>query len=128
MIPNIPVTPATNKKERQLLKLFAGLDAASQQHVLSYVEFLASKGQSLDISTDEPLPEEPDIHPRPEHETVIAAIKRLSRSYSMLNKEDMLHETSDLMSAHVLKGRPAKDVIDDLEILFISHYEKHKKQ
>ncbi len=126
MIPNIPVSPAKSKKERQLLKLFAGLDAENQQHVLSYVEFLASKIQSGDNLSEEPVPEVPVIEPRPQNETVIAAIKRLSRSYSMLNKDDMLHETSDLMSSHVLKGRSAEEVIDDLEILFLKHYEKRK--
>ena len=126
MIPNIPVSPAKSKKERQLLKLFAGLDVENQQHVLSYVEFLASKIQSGDNLSEEPVSEEPVIEPRPQNETVIAAIKRLSRSYSMLNKDDMLHETSDLMSSHVLKGRSAEEVIDDLEILFLKHYEKRK--
>ena len=109
-----------------MLKLFAGLDTDSQQHVLSYLEFLASKTRQQQPAPAETVPEEPVIEPRPDSESVIAAIKRLSRSYSMLNKDDMLHETSDLMSAHVLKGRPANEVIDDLEILFIRHYEKHK--
>ena len=71
--------------------------------------------------------EEPVNLPRPENESVVAAIRRLSKSYRMLDKSDMLHETSDLMSSHVLKGRPAEEVIDELEVLFLRHYEKKKQ-
>ena len=35
----------------------------------------------------------------------------------------MLHETSALMAAHVLQGREASAVIDELEALFATRYE-----
>ncbi len=88
------------------------------------MEFLASRVQSAQSDELDAIIEEPQVEPAPEGESVIAAIKRLSKSYSMLNKGDMLHETSDLMSAHVLKGRPAEEVIDELEIMFLRHYQK----
>jgi len=44
----------------------------------------------------------------------------------MLDKAPMLHETSALMSAHILQGRPAQEVIDGLESLFSGHYERHR--
>ena len=122
MIPSVPVV---SKSQRQLLKLFDRLDYENQQHVLAFVEFLASRSQSsIQSAESEAIVEEPQTAPRPEGESVIAAIKRLSKSYSMLDKGDMLHETSDLMSAHVLKGRPAEEVIDELEIMFLKHYQK----
>jgi hypothetical protein len=46
--------------------------------------------------------------PRPSQESVVAAIKRLSKTYEMLDRGPMLNETSALMSAHVLQGRPVK--------------------
>ena len=99
MIPSVPVV---SKSQRQLLKLFDRLDYENQQHVLAFVEFLASRSQSsIQSAESEAIVEEPQTAPRPEGESVIAAIKRLSKSYSMLDKGDMLHETSDLMSAHV---------------------------
>lgn len=123
----IPSVPGGSKSQRQLLKLFTQLDAENKQHLLAFAEFLASKTQSAASAvTDEPR--EPAHAPRPDNESVIAAIKRLSTSYSMLNKDDMLHETSDLMSSHVLKGRPADQVIDELEVLFLRHYEKYKER
>jgi hypothetical protein len=46
----------------------------------------------------------------------------------MLNKDDMLHKTSDLMSEHILKGRSAPEVIDDLELMFTEYYQAHREQ
>lgn len=62
--------------------------------------------------------------PRPEEESVVAAIKRLSESYHMLERSALLTETSSLMTAHVMHGRTADEVIDDLEALFQRHYEE----
>ncbi|MGD2116861.1 MAG: Crp/Fnr family transcriptional regulator [Chromatiales bacterium] len=125
LLPNSMPGPA----QRRLLKLFAELDEAGRQHLLVYAEFLLSR-QNNDNADVEPVAEslpEPEPMERPQSETVIGAIKRLSKSYSMLNKDAILHETSDLMSAHVLKGRPAVEVIDELEVLFERHYLKMKQ-
>lgn len=124
----LPPGPGTtgSKTQRQLIKLFSRLDKQRQLQLLDFAEFLVTKSPDL-IEEDSELVVEPLQIPRPENESVIGAIKRLSKSYSMLNKDDMLHETSDLMSSHVLKGRPAKEVIDELEVLFITHYEKKYK-
>ena len=54
---------------------------------------------------------------------MIAAIRRLSATYSMLDRGAMLNETSALMSAHVLQGQGATQTIDALEALFVRHYE-----
>jgi hypothetical protein len=121
VIPSVPV--GVNKSQRQLLKLFAKLDKANQQHVLAFMEFLASRHQSADTHSRTAVIEAPVVE-RPENESVIGAIKRLSKSYSMVDKDDVLHETSDLMTSHVLKGRPAGEVIDELEMLFYRHYQK----
>jgi hypothetical protein len=120
----LPPNPAAGSKaQRKLIKLFSRLDDTRQKQLLEFAEFLGQK-QALSTVDENPAPIEPAILPRPEKESVIGAIKRLSKSYSMLNKDDMLHETSDLMTSHVLKGRPAEEVIDELEIMFVTHYEK----
>ena len=67
---------------------------------------------------------EPESIPRPAEEKVVAAIKRLSRTYPMLDKNAMLGATSDLMMQHVLQGRDAKEVIDELEQVFRDEYDK----
>jgi hypothetical protein len=36
----------------------------------------------------------------------------------------MLNETSGLMTEHLMQGRPAPEVIDELEALFRRHYQQ----
>ena len=50
------------------------------------------------------------------------AIRRLSKTYFMVEKKDLLHETSGLMAEHVMQGKSAPDVIKALEVLFQHHY------
>ena len=60
---------------------------------------------------------------RPEQESVIKAIKRLNATYPMLERNKLLHETSNQMTRHVIHGVPALQVIDELEVMFLRHYE-----
>ena len=73
------------------------------------------------------LPEPRDI-PRPDSEKVVAAIKRLSQTYFMLDKSKMLGYTSDLMTQHIIHGRDGVEVIDELELVFLREYEKLKPE
>lgn len=86
------------------------------------------------VATPDPTPDrppaptlesapEPTPQPRPERESVIAAIRRLTLTYPMLDRGPMLHQTAALMSAHVLHGRSAAAVIDELEALFLRQYQ-----
>ena len=56
---------------------------------------------------------------------VIGAMKRLKQSYPMLNTDDLFHRASGLMGEHMLQGREAPAVIDDLEALFKASYDKY---
>ncbi len=67
---------------------------------------------------------EPVDIPRPETETIIGAVKRLSETYHMLSKDKMLHETADLVGQSMMGTRDTADVIDDLEQVFRRYYEK----
>jgi len=42
----------------------------------------------------------------------------------MLDKPQLLNETSVLMTQHVMQGRGAKEVIDEIETLFLQFYEE----
>jgi len=103
----------------------ADLDNNDQNSVLSFAEFLLDKAKQEGrlVIVEKPL----DI-PRPENERVVAAIKRLSETYPMIKKNTMLDETASLMSAHILKGRAAVEVIDELQVLFEKHYDKFCQQ
>lgn len=115
---------------QRLLSLFEMLSAADQGSLLSFAEFLAQR-DSADVpvaatpaqSEPEPVPE-PESLSRPENERVVAAVKRLSKSYFMLDKRKMLGVTSDLMTQHILQGREAAEVIDEMEALFQEQYRK----
>ena len=66
-------------------------------------------------------PEIVDI-PRPEHESVINAIRRLTQTYPMLNRDTLINEASGLMARHMMHGETSEDTIDQLEALFKSRY------
>ena len=107
------------KAESALLHLFSSMDSAGQAALTEYAKFLAARHPAAQFDA-EPL----DI-PRPESENVVAAIKRLSATYPMLDKQALLHETSTFMMQHMMQGREAVVVIDDMEVYFSRQYERH---
>ncbi len=107
--------------EKQLLALVRDFPDDAREQVLAFAEFLKSR-----LSLPAP-PSEPVAIPRPEGESVVKAIRRLSATYPMLDRGKMLNETSALMAQNVLGGRPTEQVIDDLEALFQAQFEAHRK-
>lgn len=105
-----------NKKEKQLLAQFRSLSDADANTLLDFAEFLAARQPAPEI------PQTVNKIERPAEEKVVAAIKRLTTSYPMLDKAQILNETSALMAQHMLQGKPAKEVIDELEAVFERHY------
>lgn len=103
--------------EKQLLDLFERLTPEQQDRLIAFAEFLA----------DDPVPgieRGPTVIPRPDGETVTMAIRRLVRSYPMLDRRRLMVEASNFMAQHALEGRPALEVIDELEMVFERHYRK----
>jgi len=112
-----------SKLENQLLDCFHQLPPEARQSLLDYARFLTQQYPASPAVASEPLDE-----PRPENETVIAAIKRLSRTYPMLNKDKLLHETAGLVTEHMMRGRDATEVIDELEAVFERNYQALKSE
>jgi hypothetical protein len=110
--------------QRQLLGLFDRLDSQQRQTLLSFAAFLATQGEGKSEPQEEKS-HQPKPIDRPQEESVVKAIKRLSESYFMLERERLLDETSSLMMAHIMQGREAKLVIDELEALFARHYQNY---
>lgn len=102
-----------------LLACWDQLDDSSREQLTAFAEFLVAR-QGYDAR---PVPA-PALEPRPEAESVVAALKRLSRGYHMIDRSKMLPETSALMTQHVMDGRAAHEVIDELEVLFERHYQR----
>jgi len=108
--------------ERRLLRMFRALSPSRQEGLFDYAEFLLTRAQP-----DAPeVPSEPLAIPRPEQESVVKAIKRLRETYPMLDRAKILHDTSGLMTQHLVHGKSAPDVIDELEALFRRHFESQK--
>lgn len=110
----------TTSSAKRLQTVFRQLTPTDQENLLAFAEFLQARAaQTAEVKT---LPTPKHI-PRPPQESIIAAIKRLSQCYYMLDKSKMLHETSDLVTQHCLQGRDLQSVIDTLEQVFSRHYE-----
>lgn len=108
-------------QQKRLLAIVRELSEADADSVLAFAEFLQQRGKPARSEISEPEPIE-----RPAQESVVKAVKRLAATYPMLDRGKMLNETSVLMSQHVIQGRDAVEVIDELEILFQRHYEMLK--
>jgi hypothetical protein len=117
--PKIKLPPA----QQRLLKLFRQLSQTDQDSLLSYAEFLVQRveGETAALPDGRQLPAN---IPRPQSESVVGAMRRLSQTFYMLDKDVLLHDASELMTAHLMQGRPAAEVIDELEVVFRRHYER----
>ncbi len=98
---------------KALSEIFEYLPEQDQQTLFEFAEFLKSRAPEPEVAVSEPLG-----IPRPDEESVVAAIKRLKQNYPMISQRDLLHETSDFMMQHMMQGRPAIEIIDELEALF----------
>lgn len=117
----LPVKKALPDDQKQLLAIYTSLAPEQQEQLQAFAEFLAyRRGQETGEAVTEG--EIVDI-PRPVEETVIAAMRRLRATYPRLNTDGLLDQASVLMSAHILQGQTAVQVIDELEILFEQAHE-----
>lgn len=107
--------------QQELLALFRRLSGDDRHALLAFAEFLAERTDQNGAAVDAP-PVLPQAEPRPDDESVVMAIKRLTRVYPMLDRRRLMGPTSLLMSQHALQGRPAPEVIEELEIVFERHY------
>jgi len=119
MLLGSPQSSGTSE-EKRLRKLFRSMKQHDQASLLRFAEFLAAEpGVTAEPMTIFP---EPEKQPRPETESVVKAIKRLTAAYPMIGRDRLLNETSGLMTAHVIHGKAAAAVIDELEAMFDKHY------
>jgi hypothetical protein len=107
-------------QDKKLLNLFRELSTEQQDALLAFAEFLASRA----AAARSPVAAEPQAIPRPPEEKVVQAIRRLRETYPMLDHGKMLHEVSHHMTQHLMHGKAAKEVIDELELVFRAQYEQ----
>ena len=120
----------TTTEEARLLELFATLAPSERDNLLAFAEFLQSRGLPISNVGSLTVPPKKKVErpkpldiPRPEKEAVVAALKRLTATYPMLDKSKLLTDTSGLVTQHIMQGRPQVEVIDELEVIFTRHYQ-----
>lgn len=122
----VPKQQKLKPEQRRLLSLYNSLDVSGREALLAFAEFLTERQAAADSGEQGAAsPHEPKPIERPADESVVKAIKRLSETYFMLEREQLLDQTSSLMMSHVLQGRDAVSVIDELEVVFCEHYERY---
>ena len=114
--------------EKYLLQLFSQLAAGDKASLLAFAEFLSSRRSSdAVVSRSKPLEiPEPEQIERPQEESIISGLKRLAKTYPMLDKNEMLKATSDLVATNIMQGGDTVEAVDELERIFRDHYEQLK--
>ena len=109
-----------NNKNKDINDIYQSLSPESKHSLLDYAEYLSQRdGPGV---VEKQLKQE---MPRPQDESVVAALKRLNQTYPMIERKLIFHEASSLMTEHIMQGREAIAVIDDLETLFDQHYQQY---
>ena len=98
---------------QSIASIFDDLPEKDQTTLFEFAEFLKSRVSEPASKITEPLG-----IVRPDDESVVAAIKRLKQNYPMISQKVLLNEISEFMMQHMMQGKLAKDVIDEMEILF----------
>jgi hypothetical protein len=110
--------------EQQLLQLYRGLGPTDQATLLAFAEFLGTRmpARPATISRAPVVIPEPEPIERPPGESVVGSLKRLAKTYPMLDKSAMLSATSDLVAKQIMMGGDPAGTIDQLEAIFREHY------
>lgn len=126
--PSIAIFMKSNIEEIRII--LEQLNHTHLHSILLFARFLLNQQQNISSDTvndnrnNKPVQPESikDIHP-PKDEKVVAAIKRLSASYYMLDKKKILDKAAKIVSDHMLNGKSREDAIDEMEDLFAKHYD-----
>ncbi len=113
-------------QQQQLLAYLDKLSASDAATLVRFAAFLAQDAAASLVNATPGAatePPQPRVIPRPETERVVDAIKRLAETYPMLDKKKLLNQTSGLVAEHVMGGKSARLVIDEMEIAFRRAYD-----
>ena len=105
--------------EKGLLKILRQLPEEQRQSLVDYAEFLA---QRYAIETEAVAEHLLDI-PRPDKESVVKAVRRLSKNYPMLDSKALFEKTSSFMMRNLMHGEDSAVLIDEMEMFFEEHYQ-----
>ena len=105
--------------EQALLKAFRQMTPTARCTLVDFADFLSQRHPVVTT----PVSEQPLQVPRPVEESVIAAIRRLARTYPMLDSDNVFSAATTLMTRHVMGQQAAVEEIDELEVMFKARYD-----
>lgn len=100
-----------DERRQALLAAFEQLDVSRQDRLLEFAATLAGSDAAAVPAVMRP-------EPRPADESVVAAIRRLTRVYPAAERRRLMGPLSVLMAQHALQGRATVEIIDELELVF----------
>lgn len=110
----------THPERHRLLTAWNALDREGQRTVRLFAEFLSHQTA---CQANEPIPQEPRPIPKPERESAVLALKRLKKTYPMIEADfALLEEASQLILKKVM-GTTDAEVIVEMEALFERRYQ-----
>jgi len=122
-----PLTQQLSKAERQLCQIYKKLNHSKRETLLSFAEFLTLQQISTKkIDKVKTVLHQPLLTIAEKNESVVKGIKRLKSSYFMIDDQNLFHEISALMSAHIMKGVSTEDTLLKIEVVFEKFYNKYK--
>ncbi|MBF0179654.1 MAG: Crp/Fnr family transcriptional regulator [Magnetococcales bacterium] len=116
------LTGAVDQDRKRLLALWRQLGEEERRGLLRFAQCLAN--ESREAETVEPaVADLPLAIPRPAVESAVAGLKRLKKTYPMIEADErVLGEASRILMQKVL-GAADAEVIDQLEAFFAQRYQ-----
>ena len=110
--------------EGVLLKSLRKLPETQQQMLADFAEFLCQRY----AIEEEIVPQQPVDIPRPQEESVVKAVRRLSKTYPMLDSKDLFEKTSSFMMRNLMHGEDSRKVIDEMEVFFQQSFQSYMSE
>ncbi len=120
--------------QAQLERLSSMLDDDALAHLVSYARFMVAQRPSMPDAVAGEYPPAEKSSPALsalapiEDESVVGAVRRLRRAYSMLDPRVLLGDVGEIMTLHATDERSTRDAITALEEIFASHYERYRDE
>lgn len=112
---------AMDPEQKRLMSIWRSLSQSDRNTLLLFAKFL--KHQAGDEEDQEVVSQHPISLPKPPGESAVLALKRLKKSYPMIDTDmSMLDEATRLIMQKVMGAEDAV-VIEQLEKLFENRYQ-----
>ena len=105
--------------EQALLEAFRQMTPTARCTLVDFADYLSRRHPVA----APPVSEQPLKVRRPVEESGIAAIRRLGKTYPMLDSDTVFSAATALMTRHVMGQQAAVEVIDELEAMFKARYD-----